>query len=219
MNFQIVKFQLDLITQKIKGTSLFIHQSLKALLKQHETQINGVPKEQPEETMRRIIGFVRQNEDAFETWSTATKQQFPHLEKLCNRACFLNSRIMTSNYIDSSSNQPIIYDFWRRLFAHFLKISFIHPQFFISQSYTLEHIIAIIENSLNDFIATHVQLDIEKPTLTMEDLKTMEDLTMEDLKTMQDFQEDDITNSKTKNQRSKHYVSKGQSNTLAVRLD
>ena len=175
MNFEVAKFQLDLTKTKLKGSSLFLHQALKALLKQHESKIKIEKNEGKEESMRKIIAAVRQNEDAFITWNIATKQKYPYLEELCNSACLLNYRIMTSDYALRSSKPTTqeIQNFWRSLFEHFLKLSFIHPQFFINDSYTLGRSVDIIKDSWEDFIAMHVILDFETPSLTSTDLERL----------------------------------------------
>jgi hypothetical protein len=176
MTFEILKFKLDLTKRKIKATSLFNHQALKTLLKQNEKKINvkANNKNDKEEIIRQLIAEVRRNDGDFHTWSSATRQKYPHLETLCNNACVLNYRIMICNFGQSETFEfQHIDTFWEKLFDHYLKLSFVNPQCFID-SYPLWQSIDIFKNSLDDFIDTHVKLDCEKPSLTQFDIDELQ---------------------------------------------
>jgi len=174
MNFETAKFQLNLTKRKIKGTSLFIHQAVKALLKQTEEKNREERNNTNEERIRKLIADIRQSENAFSTWYNATRQKFPHLQKLCDNACKLIYRIMTSDYT-LRYTEYAIKDFWHELFEHVLQLSFIHPQFFIGNDYTMGRSIEILKDSWEDFIANHVVLDFEIPSLTSDDLELLDD--------------------------------------------
>jgi hypothetical protein len=171
MNFEVTKFQLNLTTTKLKATSLFLHQALKALLKKNGKKLQIIKNEKEDEMIRRLISEVRQDNKCFETWYMATNRKFPHIKELTNSACLLNYRIMESDYISQSVKHQSIENFWQNLFDHLLQLTFVHPGFFTSEhTYPLEKSVLIIEKSWEDFIAVNVVLELERPSLTHHDL-------------------------------------------------
>lgn len=170
--YQTAKFRLDLILAKIQSTRLFIHQSIMKLLASNTpppTSKSGLDGSDVEQ-IRQVLAAARRDVGTFETWSSITKQKYPDLEELCTTACVLNYQISFDEFDNTERcmGEQAILGFWRALFDHFLKLSFIHPQFFIPGGHTLGRSIDIIKESWHEFIAINVQLKFDRPKLTKE---------------------------------------------------
>eukprot|EP01047_Picozoa_sp_COSAG01_P074283 COSAG01_NODE_12367_length_1752_cov_1.408953_1_plen_105_part_00 len=96
--------KLDILLLKIKNTSLFFHQTFKALLEKIRTHNSN--KKHQEEYIRELVFVLRKETVWFETWSKASHRKYPYLKKYIMSYSKITSDMLSSSFESVEGKSP-----------------------------------------------------------------------------------------------------------------
>ena len=147
-------FYLNVLKNKIVNCLFFVHHVITNLITiQLKTTSN----------LKAALSTMRSNQDIHAMWEDTIRNKFPHLEKIVNKICSLNTELTGTGtpFVD-------IPDFFRVFLNHFLQAVYISPSIYNSSD--ISESIGKFKNSFGLFVAEHTRTPLENSSLTMKDL-------------------------------------------------
>jgi len=120
MNVDLMRWQQEIIQNKLSSTSLPFHQILMRATIKGRTGILTDPD------VRARLLVLRQDQAAFTDWVLTVHARFPHLQNMCEYLLNLYRRILgLSGACELSTD-----DFDRAVYEHFLNLAYVQPAMF-----------------------------------------------------------------------------------------
>lgn len=165
---EIVLMKLDIIKYKLKGISLVVKESIKNIInkKKKNQQANNLSRLE----IRDMISTARNDAECLKMFRSFVENKLSDIFELCCYGISLMKVLIGEEVEPGHKNKN---EFWELLYEHFLKISFVHVEIFMSDE-LLPNNIKILDDGWESFLIQTVPLNYGPKKINCESIAYIE---------------------------------------------